>query len=123
MHPDEFKNEITALFEQKEGAANNVGSRNGIYGIMYATAPQSIIDGKLTTGSQYTEGGYAAAYYYFGPLGAICFSVLMRLLRCILYQWLDSSGDQVFSYYRMRICKIFSDIYDFFVDVLVHGLF
>lgn len=80
MHPDEFKNEITALFEQKEGAANNVGSRNGIYGIMYATAPQNIIDGKLATGSQYTEGGYAAAYYYFGSLGAICFSVLMGLL-------------------------------------------
>lgn len=80
LHAEDFSYEFSALIDQKEGAAQNVGSHNGIYGIMYATAPKATIDAKLATGSQYTEAGYAAAYYYFGPVGAVLFSVIMGLI-------------------------------------------
>lgn len=83
-HLDELDHEWNAIAEQREGAINNVGYRNGVYGVMYLTAPGYLIDEKLRTGSQYTEGGYAAALYYFGMAGPIVFSCLMGLMVSLL---------------------------------------
>lgn len=84
LHVSEFENEVAAIVDQKEGAANNIGSSNGVYGVMYATAPASLIDAKLASGSQYTEAGYAAAFYYFGPIGSCVFSVIMGFFVSLL---------------------------------------
>lgn len=83
-HLEELEYEWDALIERREGAGNNVGHRNGIYGVMYSTAPGYLIDEKLRSGSQYTEGGYAAALYYFGMAGPLGFSCIMGAIVSLL---------------------------------------
>jgi hypothetical protein len=78
-HPDDFVVELDALFSSKESVSENIGSHNGIYGIMYLTTPSTIVDKKLSSGSRYTEGGYAAVFYYFGVLGVVLFSIIMGI--------------------------------------------
>jgi len=78
-HPQEFQAELDAL-DADASISENVGANYGIYKIMYLTAPKTTIDNKLSSGSRYTEGGYPAAYYYFGAWGVIGFSVVMALL-------------------------------------------
>ena len=79
-HPEAFSNELEAIAEGKTGISENVGSKNGIYGIMYLTAPRSTVDSVLSQGWRFTEAGYAAAYYYFGAPGTIAFSLLMGIV-------------------------------------------
>ncbi len=80
VHPEEFfKTEIPALFNDKT-ATQSVGEMHGIYRIMYQSAPSSQVDSKLSTGSVYTEAGFACAYYYFGLFGVALFAILMGLL-------------------------------------------
>lgn len=70
-HVLEFGDEILGIIEGTPGNSNLIGANNGIYKIMYISAPESIIDAKLETGSRYTEAGIASIYYYFGALGSI----------------------------------------------------
>lgn len=80
MHIGDFTNEIDALFHGNDSIADNIGSQHGIYRIMYLTAPTARVDFKLSTGSRYTEAGFAAAYYYFGPIGCIVFAIIMGVV-------------------------------------------
>ncbi len=77
IHPTEFGNEIKAVTNGKDTISANVGSNNGIYKIMYLCAPKEQVDSKLSTGSRYTEAGFATIYYYFGTMGVILFSCIM----------------------------------------------
>ncbi len=79
QHVSEFRNEIEAIGNGKSAVSQNVGSNYGIYKIMYLAAPQSLIDSKIALGSCYTEAGYAAMFYYFGPFGTILFSTIMGI--------------------------------------------
>ncbi len=77
-YPVEFTAELESLNKDTE-VSSNIDSENGIYKIMYYTTPREKVDSKLSSGSRYTEAGYASAYYYFGPLGVVTFSVSMAL--------------------------------------------
>ncbi|WP_206214624.1 DUF6418 domain-containing protein [Adlercreutzia sp. ZJ242] len=78
---DQFDNEISVILHgDPTEEYNHVGSSQGLYMIMYLTAPQGVVNTKLATSSSYTEGGYAAAYYYFGSIGPVLFSILIALL-------------------------------------------
>ncbi len=79
-HPEEFCSELKAIIDRKSSTKNNIGSDNGIYRIMYYTAPKSKVDRKLESGSRYTEAGYAVMYYYFGALGPVIYSCCMAAL-------------------------------------------
>lgn len=83
-HPAEFGTEFSALMHNSGAVTESVGASNGIYRIMYLCAPQYMVDAKLATGSRYTEAGYASAYYYFGALGAILFSVIFGLIFALM---------------------------------------
>lgn len=80
LHTAEFSDEIQALLSTEKAIKDNVGSNYGIYRIMYYTAPDDKVDRQLGIGARYTEGAYAAAYYYFGIVGSLLFSLLMALL-------------------------------------------
>lgn len=80
IHPFEFKNEINAIINNKSAVTENIGSNNGIYKAMYLCAPKKVIDFKLSTGSRYTEAGYAIIYYYFGAFGNIIFSLINGII-------------------------------------------
>lgn len=79
-HPEEFSDEIKALGNGKESVTDNIGSSNGIYKIMYFCAPRSVVDYKLSTGSRYTEAGFASMYYYFGIFGVIIFAIICGIV-------------------------------------------
>ena len=80
-HIKEFSNEIEAvLFGDPTESDHYIGSKQGMNMVMYQTAPYSVVNNKLATGSSYTEAGYAAVYYYFGAMGPIVFSAIMALL-------------------------------------------
>ena len=81
--PSDFSTEIDALLHPKRAVSENVGSQNGIYRIMYLCAPKEMVDFKLSTGSRYSEGGCAAAYYYFGTLGVVLYTYLSGLISAI----------------------------------------
>lgn len=79
-HVDEFvENELPALTANKQ-ISECVGDQNGIYKAMYLSAPTSVVDNKLKSGSRYSSAGFACAYYYFGPAGVVVFGVLMGFL-------------------------------------------
>lgn len=99
QHPELFPAEIDAFLHGSTRISNNVGSHNGIYGIMYLTAPRNTVDSVLSQGWRFTEGGYAAAYYYFGELGTLLFSVVMGLVVFVLQTAL------IASFYRMKIIR------------------
>lgn len=75
IHPEEFINEIENIFSGRVSISDYVDSNVGIYKIMYLCGPKSLIDHRLSTGSRYTEGGYACAYVYFGTVGVILFAI------------------------------------------------
>ena len=79
VHPEEFSNEIDALFNYTP-TSENVGAQHGIYKMMYLTAPVGMVDYRLSSGVRYTEAGYAASYYYLGAVGVAAFSVIKALL-------------------------------------------
>lgn len=83
-HVQEFQNEIDMIGEAVDGARNNIGSKYGIYAVMYATTPSDVVDRKLAAGSTYTEAGYPAMLYYFGKLGPIVFSIIGALVVAVL---------------------------------------
>mgnify|MGYP001078722883 CR=1 FL=1 len=76
-HQAEFEDEFQAIIDNKSIISDNIGSKNGIYRIMYLCAPEHVVDSKLMTGSRYTEAGHATVYYYFGSIGVVFFSVIM----------------------------------------------
>lgn len=76
-HPFEFIGELKSIMYQKNNIADNVGENYGVYKIMYLCAPKKLVDFKLSTGSRYTEAGYALIYYYFGCIGTVLFSIIM----------------------------------------------
>jgi len=82
-HPEQIDIELSGLFASNT-ISENVGSRHGIYGVMYRTAPRNIIDNKISDGAQYTEAGYATAYYCAGALGSILFSIIMGIIAAFL---------------------------------------
>lgn len=84
-HPEEFYKEIEAISSAPADIKNNIGADYGIYKIMYYTSSDpTIIDGKLATGSRYSEAAYPLMLYYFGPLGACLFSAVSAALVCLL---------------------------------------
>ncbi|MCF6414146.1 hypothetical protein I7648_10630 [Collinsella tanakaei] len=70
--------EMGALFENRS-ISESVGSVNGIYGIMYLTAPASRVSEFLSQGARYTEAGYAMAYVIAGSIGPVLFAAVMAL--------------------------------------------
>lgn len=80
IHPGGFLDEIKSIGNGKEAINDNIGSSNGIYRIMYYCAPKSLVDYKLSTGSLYTEAGFASMYYYFGIPGVIFFAVFCGII-------------------------------------------
>lgn len=80
----EVDEQMQGLIEDKTKIGNNVGSRYGIYNIMYLSTDDARVDAKLESGSRYTEAGYPTAYYYFGAPGVVLFSVLGGILVAIL---------------------------------------
>lgn len=84
LHFYELRNEITAPYRGSANVAENVGANNGIYQIMYYTAPKYVIDDKISRGARYTEAGFAAAYYYLGILGVALFASIMGILEAFL---------------------------------------
>lgn len=80
IHLSEFSDEIEAMGDDKESISDNIGSNNGIYKIMYYCAPKSLIDFKLSTGSLYTEAGFATMYYYFGVPGVVFFAIFCGII-------------------------------------------
>ncbi|MBR1443322.1 MAG: O-antigen polysaccharide polymerase Wzy [Firmicutes bacterium] len=85
MHPMEFKEEVNAIIRGNKNVVENIGSKNGIYRIMYLTAPTAKVNFKLSTGSLYTEAGFASAYYYFGFLGNIIFAMVMGIIIAVTF--------------------------------------
>lgn len=73
----DFSNEIKAALNKNLSVQESINARNGIYGIMYFTTPENVVKTKLSSGSRYTESGFATAYYYFGMYGTILYAILM----------------------------------------------
>lgn len=80
----EIDEQLQGLIEDKTKIGNNVGSRYGIYNIMYLSTDDARVDAKLESGSRYTEAGYPTAYYYLGAPGVVLFSVFGGILVSIL---------------------------------------
>lgn len=80
----EIDEQVQGLIEDKTKIGNNIGSRYGIYKIMYLSTDDARVDAKLESGSRYTEAGYPTAYYYFGTPGVVLFSVFGGILVAIL---------------------------------------
>lgn len=94
-HPEEFLNEINSIFSDKKAISDYVGSNTGIYKIMYLCGPKSLVDHRLTTGSRYTEGGFACAYYYFGIVGVVLFAFFNGIVvKKIVKSIFSSAGNQ-----------------------------
>ena len=103
---DEIDGEIMAMIYAESDISKNIGSRHGIYKIMYLTAPVNIIDTKLSTGSRYTEAGYASLYYYFGCVGVVFASVMISMIISFtINKFLKSviEGDYIASFILLRI--------------------
>lgn len=83
---EEFALELNGTLHGSSSISENVGSKYGIYGVMYRVAPSEKVDAKLMTGSRYTEGGYAAALYYGGSTGVIIFSGIMAIGVAVIVQ-------------------------------------
>lgn len=80
IHFSEIGDEIDSIKGVNHDINQNIGSKHGIYKVMYYTAPRQIVDNKLMTGSAYTEAGLAAAYYYLGVPGCLFFVVIGAVL-------------------------------------------
>lgn len=82
FHPEEFLNDFFSQITTDFSLEKGTGLNFGIYKIMYLCAPSWMVTDKLATGSRYTQAGYACAYYYFGIVGAIVFSIFYAYLFC-----------------------------------------
>lgn len=103
---EEFDDEIEAMLYGESDISKNIGAKNGIYKIMYLSAPVNVIDTKLSTGSRYTEAGYASMYYYFGCIGVILCSILISIIISFtINKFLKSiiEGDYISSFILLRI--------------------
>lgn len=84
-HPEEFYKETEAISSAPVDIKSNVGADYGIYKIMYyASSDSPVIDGKLASGSRYSEAAYPLMLYYFGPLGTCLLSILGAAITCLL---------------------------------------
>lgn len=74
-HPEKFGIELKAILEGERSVKESIGCMNGIYGMMYLSAPKALIDYKLSLGIRYAQAGFAASYYYFGFVGAMLYAI------------------------------------------------
>lgn len=81
---NDFPDELSSFSFGDKAIRECVGAQYGIYKIMYLNAPSDLVNAKLTSGSRYTEAAYPSAYYYFGPIGTLAFSVLTALITVYL---------------------------------------
>lgn len=79
-----ISDELTYFSFGDKAISECVGDQCGIYKIMYLNAPSDMVNAKLASGSRYTEAAYPSAYYYFGPIGTLAFSVLTALITVYL---------------------------------------
>jgi len=86
-HINEFGDEIASSERRSADIKENVGSKYGIYKMMYYTTPKTQVDAKLNSGSRYTEAGFPAAYYYFGIPGCISFAVIGGFLTSVFVNY------------------------------------
>lgn len=86
-HIGEIKDEVQSIRKGHPEIGENVDSRYGVYKIMYYTTPKTKVDTKLQAGSRYTEAGFAAAYYYLGPLGCVLFAILGGVLASVFVNY------------------------------------
>lgn len=125
-HPEDFIDEINAIGNGKNSISDNVGSNNGVYRIMYMCAPKSLIDFKLSTGSRYTEAGFAIVYYYFGYIGLIAFVIICGIwfsatLNCFIKNL--NKGDYIKALIMLRFFileRAFISMFEFkdFLDIV-----
>ena len=80
----EIDEQEEGLLELKTEIGANVGSRYGIYNIMYLSTDAARVDNKLGAGSRYTQAGFPTAYYYLGVPGVLLFAVFGGFLVAIL---------------------------------------
>lgn len=117
-HLFELKDELDATANPIPNVSDNVGSKYGIYKIMYYCAPESYVDNKLMSGSRYSEAGYAAAYYYAGFWGPIIYATLMALLISAftnLFIKTVTARSVIFSLLSIRLLKILSTVSSMFI--------
>lgn len=85
-HPDELYTELESAFNSKSNS-ESVGANNGIYRMMYLASTNSdLIDYRLSTGSRYTEGGFASSLYYLGPIGPVLLGIGSGALFAVFVQ-------------------------------------
>lgn len=82
--PEEFSNEIAATVGAIASGSPDYDA--GIYKAMQIVNPIDF-SYKVSTGSRYTEAGYAMSYYYFGIIGVIGFSVVFAVLYFVVINW------------------------------------
>ncbi|MBR3241470.1 MAG: hypothetical protein IKF90_02060, partial [Parasporobacterium sp.] len=75
-HLAEISDELNGMLHGSTVISDNIGADYGIYKIMYLCGMDSYIDYKLSTGSRFTEAGFAAAYYYCGIMGGFLFAAI-----------------------------------------------
>lgn len=83
-HLSELPEEISGQFTGSDIVSENIGSKYGIYKMMYIVAPQNAINRFLSGGYRYTYCGYASMLYYFGYIGPIIYSIFSSLLFVLL---------------------------------------
>lgn len=84
FHPEDFTNEIDALFMNRSSPSEYVGSKDGLWGIMYLTAPAEVVTSKILSGSFYTECGHAVMYRCFGEIGVLLFDIVLALIISVI---------------------------------------
>lgn len=123
-HVDDFNNELEAIISGGTDISESVGADYAVYKIMYLSAPREVVDAKLSSGSRYSEAGFAAAFYYFGFTGVVVFSIAMGALGAVfltLIVFFGSSamlipalvGYRLFSIYLTSLAMFtFWDLFD-----------
>lgn len=86
IHISQISNEIQGILFGSKIIEKNAYSNYGIYNIMYLCGPENIVTADILRGTRYTEAGYASAYYIFGFIGPILFS----LIGALAYSWLTN---------------------------------
>lgn len=107
----DFGNEINAILEGEKSIRESVGANYGIYKVMYLTAPESIVDGKLASGSAYSDASHAIVYYYFGSFGTIIFSCFAGFLIWLITNCFVKSANlgrvvELIIFYRFYFCLL-----------------
>ena len=84
VHPEEFGNQIAASLNTVITGQQDYDA--GIYKAMQMVNPIDFAY-KVSTGSVYTESGYALAFYYFGVWGIVGFSIVFAGLFFLAINW------------------------------------